>query len=145
MDIRTFFSPKTKMTETKTKTPEEEEEEECPGCLRPKCDDTYEEVRCVRCETEMCNECFSVSPVEGDDDVYCKRCAQDRLDEAEAEEEEFECPRCFCILRGDDANDRRMWISTDPEFLDPNDGYDVCDDCEEAAMAEEKAKMALRQ
>jgi hypothetical protein len=62
----------------------------------------------------------------------------------EEEEEEFECPRCHCILRGEDANDRRMWISTDPNGEDPNDGYDVCDECEEAAMAEERPKKDLR-
>ena len=54
------------------------------------------------------------------------------------DEDTFECPRCFCVLRGDDASDRRMWITTDTYALDPNDGYDVCDDCEEAATAEAK-------
>jgi hypothetical protein len=70
---------------------------------------------------------------------------EDIIDKEEDEDEdEFECPRCNCVLRGDEANERRMWVSTDPEFLDPNEGYDVCDDCEEAACAEEKAKMAKR-
>jgi hypothetical protein len=64
-----------------------EEDEECPGCLRSKADEEYREARCCRCDTEMCGQCYSVSPIEGDDECYCKRCAQDRLDE-----EEEECP-----------------------------------------------------
>ena len=60
-----------------------EKESECPGCLRSKADEEYREARCCRCDTEMCGQCYSVSPIEGDDECYCKRCAQDRLDEKE--------------------------------------------------------------
>jgi hypothetical protein len=62
-----------------------EEVGECPGCLRSKGDDDYTKVDCRKCGTEMCNQCYSVSPVEGDDECYCKRCAQAVLDEYEKE------------------------------------------------------------
>ena len=85
---------------------EEEDEEEyaecaeppfaqCPGCCRYKNDDDYQETRCCRCNAEMCNACYSVSPVEGDDDCYCKRCAQERLDE-EVCEDCGEMSQCSC-------------------------------------------------
>jgi hypothetical protein len=75
-----------------------EEDGECPGCLRPKADEEYREARCCRCDREMCDQCYSVSPIEGDDECYCKRCAQDRLDEEEKKGKKM-CE--FCEEYGD--------------------------------------------
>jgi len=68
----------------------------CPGCLRPKTDEDYQGVWCCRCTTEMCDQCYSVSPIEGDDKCYCKRCAQVRLDEEE------DCEVCDCKVAAED-------------------------------------------
>jgi hypothetical protein len=56
---------------------------------------------CARCGAEMCDKCVSASPVDGDDDEYCKRCAQERLDEEEEEEDDEE----------DDEEEEEAWFN----------------------------------
>ncbi len=57
------------------------------------------------------------------------------------DEETFECPKCHVVLKGDDANDHRVWIAQPCECSASltkqakgecaNCGYDVCMDCED--------------
>jgi hypothetical protein len=85
---------------------------------------------CAACHEEGTDDCDVCAAMNNEDDhVHIDGCGD--------AEGYFKCPRCKCVLRGNDANDRRMWISTGE---DHNDGYDVCDKCEEAADAEEAEK-----
>ena len=60
--------------------------------------------------------------------------SDDESDDGE-EEDVFECPECYEVLRGDAANDERVWIATKCECGDgeycANCGYDVCMECED--------------
>ena len=68
----------------------------------------------------------------------------DTDDEDDEEEDAFECPNCSCVLKGDAANDERVWIATKCDCGDgdencANCGYDVCMECEDECQEREEA------
>ena len=67
----------------------------------------------------------------------------DDEDDEEDDTDAFECPNCCCVLKGDAANDERVWIATkcdcgtDDENC-ANCGYDVCMECEDECQEREE-------
>ena len=60
------------------------EECECPGCYSVITEDNPP-AECFKCDEKMCLECCSCSPVEGDNNIYCKRCAQEIMNNCDIE------------------------------------------------------------